>query len=64
MRSHALEMVCSTFPIRDKKPQMKAFLESALYQQRCLNCNVELKAVLIKLLQVTDFAQTKQSISL
>lgn len=40
---------------------MKAFLKSALFQRRCLNCSVELKAVLIKLEQLTGFAQTNQA---
>lgn len=40
---------------------MKAFLKSALCEQRCLSCSVELKVVLIKLLQLTDFAQTNQA---
>lgn len=55
MRSNALETVCSTFPVYNKKLQIKAFLESALFQQRCLNCSVELKVVLIKLGQLTGF---------
>lgn len=40
------------FSVYNKKPQMKAFLKSALYEQRCPSCSTELKAVLIKLLQV------------
>ena len=40
---------------------MKAFLKSALYEQRCLSCTVELKVALIKLLRLTDFAQTNQA---
>lgn len=40
---------------------MKAFLKSALYEQRCLSCGVELKVVLIKLLQLTDFAWPNQA---
>lgn len=60
MRSNALETVCSTFPVYNKKLQIKAFLESALFQQRCLNCSVELKVVLIKLGQLTGFPQANQ----
>lgn len=40
---------------------MKAFLKSALFQRRCLNCSVEVKAMLIKLEQLTGFVQRNQA---
>jgi len=40
---------------------MKAFLKSALHEQRCLSCSAELKVVLIKLLPLTDFARTNEA---
>lgn len=44
------------FSVYNKKPQIKAFLKSVLYEQRRLSCSVELKVALIKWLQLTEFA--------
>lgn len=53
MRSNAQEIVCAIL--------FCVLLKVALYEQRCLSWSVVLKVVLIKLLQLTDFAQTNQA---
>lgn len=52
------------FSVYNKKPQIKAFLKSALYEQRRLSCSIELKVVLIKWRQLIEFAWTSQAIKI